>query len=209
MSNGPVDTDRWAWDEDRVETPAVGAVRRRDVPWLAAAARAGAKLPPGAAPLLASLSDLGLAATPAVAFGEPTVLLSPDVAVRLAPGDDLSPLGLPGLRMRRAMLGVLLACVPEGATHPYPGVASTLAEVRRLVRVRRDSGQDPQLKGGLRELESFRLVELGADPDTDDLLETTSVTLGAAVAAWNTPWVRTDLPLLLRRVRGDEQAVGT
>jgi hypothetical protein len=207
MAEQPV--EGWDWDDPAAiaTTPLDEAIVRRDARLLAAAARAGGRLPAASGDVLAGLRDIGLVAVAANNHGRPTVVIGPAADVRLvADGEDVGPLTMRGPRIRRAMLGVLLVCASPNDPHPYPGRSSSVGAIRTLLRIRRGSPSHVHLKGGLRELDAYGLVELG-DDEPAGLPDTTTVRLGARVATWNSPWVRDDLPLLLRQVANACQVI--
>lgn len=192
----PTPPEQWDWDD--VPAPAgvlTRAVEQRDTRLLAAAARLGAALPADARPLLAPLADLGLRVVDLVApdTGGRGLGLAPTTGLLATADLDPPPPLLTSMRPRRSLVGALAACRVPGSDHPYPGRTATVAEVVEALGATGDDGRVRHVKGGLRTLAVHDLVVLVDDRVDHDA----PVRLGPAVAAWDEPWVREELPALL------------
>lgn len=195
MIEAPRSPDEWDWDEPTPASPDAvdAAVGARDARLLAAAARAGVPLPTAARPVLAALADLGLRTVEVTPGGRGALALAPAAGLELSADDEPGPPALGTMRPRRSLVGLLAACRIADAAHPYPGRPATVADVIAALGASGDDGRVRHIKGGLRTLASYGLVEL----DEDRVDEEAEVRVGPAVAAWVGPWVVEDLPVLL------------
>lgn len=165
------------------------ALAERDVPLLAAAARAGAVLPQRARGVLAGLVHDGLDLHEAADDGR--LMLALSEAVTADPDGDHPPPVMSTPTVRRAMVALLAATRPASTGRPYPGRWATVETVLAVARPTSEPAER-HLLGALR-----RLTDLGFAVFSDDEL---SVRPGPQLATWGDPWATDELPRVLDRL---------
>ncbi len=165
------------------------AIAQRDTAVLAAAARAGAKLPKQAQPAVAGLRDDGVQVSAADAHGQ-CVLSLTDAVTADPEGTHLSP-AFETPKLRKAMLALLAGTRDPESPWPYPGRPAATDDVVTLAR----PGSEParrHLLGALRTLTELGFATFDADG--------TQVRPGPVLASWRDDWTRDELPTLLDRL---------